>query len=124
MASETNIFTVRVPIKLQREIDAIAGAMERTRSWIIHRALQEFVTQQAWQIGEIREAIREADCGDFATEEEIEALNNKYKRQSGGICERVFQKTARTLERATWIVATSSRKVSKTDLAKVTGSIW
>ena len=33
-----------------------------------------------WQISEIRAALDEADAGDFATEEEVEAVKKKWSR--------------------------------------------
>lgn len=32
-----------------------------------------------WQVAEIKQALKEADAGDFATQEEIDALNAKYQ---------------------------------------------
>ena len=79
MATDTAVFTVRVPIALQQQLDAVAQAMERPRSWVVIRALEQFVAMHTWQVEEIHKALQEADTGDFATAEEVEALNNKYK---------------------------------------------
>jgi predicted transcriptional regulator len=80
MAAETSVLTVRVPVELQQRLDAMAQAMDRSRSWVVTRALEEFVELHAWQVEEIHRAIQEADAGDFAAPEEIEALNTKYQQ--------------------------------------------
>jgi len=33
---------------------------------------------ESWQVGQILEGIRAADAGDFASEEEVEAVSSKY----------------------------------------------
>src|SRR5919204_6677592 len=78
MAADTVVLTVRIPIVLQQQLDTVAQAMERSRAWVITQALEYFVAVQGWQVEEIHKALIEADAGDFATAEEIAALNNKY----------------------------------------------
>ena len=79
MAADTVVLTVHIPVALQQQLDTVAQAMERSRTWVVTQALEHFVAVQAWQVEEIHKALAEADAGDFATAEEIEALNNKYK---------------------------------------------
>ena len=80
MATETSVLTVRVSVELQQRLDAVAQAMDRSRSWVVTRALEEFVELHAWQVEEIQRALQEADAGDFATPEEIDTLNTKYQQ--------------------------------------------
>jgi predicted transcriptional regulator len=79
MAADSVVLTVRIPAALQQQLDTMAQTMERSRAWVITQALEHFVAVQAWQVEEIHKALAEADAGDFATTEEIEALNNKYR---------------------------------------------
>ena len=46
---------------------------------VLRSALEHIVAVQAWQVEEIRKALAEADVGDFATAEEIAALNTQYQ---------------------------------------------
>ena len=78
--ADTTVFSVRVSAELKERLDATAAALERPRSWVVTRALEEFVDQQAWQIEEIRRGIDEADAGDFASDEEVEAVFAKWTR--------------------------------------------
>ena len=79
MAADTVVLTVCIPVALQQQLDTVAQAMEQSRAWVITRALEHFVAGQVWQVEEIHKALAEADAGDFATAEEIAALNTQYQ---------------------------------------------
>jgi len=70
--------SIRIRPELNEEIEALAAAMDRPKSWVCERALEEFVSLQRWQIGEIQQGLAEADAGDFATKEEVEATFAKW----------------------------------------------
>ena len=80
--------TINVTIRLDKEtvafLDGIAKHDERDRSYVIRRAIRNFVEMQQWQLEDIRQAIKEADAGDFATDEEVAKLFGKWT-SSGGI---------------------------------------
>ena len=40
------------------------------------------VAREAWQVAEIQKALLEADAGDFATDEEVAALDLKWGRHA------------------------------------------
>jgi predicted transcriptional regulator len=42
-------------------------------------AIREFVENNEWQIREIKAAIKEANAGDFASDEEVATLAKKWK---------------------------------------------
>jgi predicted transcriptional regulator len=44
----------------------------------VTQALEAFVAEQAWQIEEIKRGVAEADAGDFASAEEVEAVFTKW----------------------------------------------
>jgi len=72
--AETVEITVRVPSRLQSQLDAIADALDRPRSWVVERALEAFV-----EIEDVKKAIAEADAGEFASEAEVEAFFAKWR---------------------------------------------
>lgn len=76
--SGTAVFSVRVSSELKAKVEAIAVAVERPRSWVVTQALEAFVAEQAWQIEEIKRGVAEADAGDFASVEEVEAVFTKW----------------------------------------------
>jgi predicted transcriptional regulator len=76
--SETNILTLRLDSKLKRKLDKLSKATERSRSFLAAEAIREFVTMNEWQIEETKKAIKQADAGDFATEEDVARVTKKW----------------------------------------------
>lgn len=75
---DTAVLTLRVPVEVKQQLDKLADATHRSKSWLAGEAIQRYLEVEAWQIGETVKALTEADAGDFATETEIEALKAKY----------------------------------------------
>jgi RHH-type rel operon transcriptional repressor/antitoxin RelB len=46
--------------------------MNRSRSFVAAQAIQEYVSVNEWQMGEIKRALVEADQGDFASDKECD----------------------------------------------------
>ena len=70
--------SMRLPDELAIQLGALAEATGRTKSFLAVQAIQDFVEREAWQIAEIKQALLEADAGDFATDEEMAALDAKW----------------------------------------------
>ena len=70
--------SMRLPDDLFEQLGDIAQATGRTKTFLAVQAIRNLVDQEAWQIAEIKKAIAEADAGDFATDEEMEALKAKW----------------------------------------------
>ena len=75
----TAAFTIRLDEETLAKLDALAADTERSRNWLATKAIQDYVELNAWQIQRIKEGISEADRGEFATDEEVEAVFRKYK---------------------------------------------
>ena len=69
--------SIRTCPELLGQFTAMAEATGRTRSYLINRAMEEYITREAWQIAEIKKALAEADAGDFATEEDMRIMDAK-----------------------------------------------
>ena len=80
---ETNILTLRLDSKLKKKLDKLAKATERSRSYLAAEAIREFVALNEWQIEEIKKGLREADAGDFASDEEMEQTVRRWVRRAG-----------------------------------------
>lgn len=65
--------TCRLPVDDVQFLDRMAEVTERDRSYLIKKAVEEYITSQRWQLEEIDRGIAEADAGDFAIDEEVEA---------------------------------------------------
>ena len=65
--------TVRLDSERRIELDAVARAMSRDRSYVVNEAIASYLAVHRWQIAHIQEGLRQADAGEFATEEEVAA---------------------------------------------------
>jgi RHH-type transcriptional regulator, rel operon repressor / antitoxin RelB len=77
---DTAVLTFRVPVDVKQQLDALAESTQRSKSWLAGEALKQYLDLESWQIGEIRQALQEADAGDFASDEEIAAVQAKHAR--------------------------------------------
>ena len=69
---------VRLPEALYNQIEALAKATARTKSYLTTEALTSYVQRESWQIRDIQEGIQEADAGEFATDDQVNAVFTKY----------------------------------------------
>ncbi|MBI3523686.1 MAG: ribbon-helix-helix protein, CopG family [Betaproteobacteria bacterium] len=74
----TATLTLRVPAEIKDQLDRLADATHRTKSYLAGEAIRQYLDLEAWQVGEIQQAIKEADAGDFASTEEVAAIVKKY----------------------------------------------
>ena len=75
---DTAVLTLRVPVEVKDQLDKLADATHRSKSYLAGEAIRQYLDLQAWQIGEIQQAIAEADAGDFASDDEVEAVVRKH----------------------------------------------
>jgi predicted transcriptional regulator len=68
--SKENV-TFRVDTEKKLALDALAAGINRDRSYVLNEAIEMYLEMHRWQIEEINRGVREADAGDFATEEEV-----------------------------------------------------
>lgn len=69
---------VRLPEALYNQIEELAKATARSKSFLAIDALTHYVQTESWQIQDIRESIKEADAAKFATDEQVKAVFGKY----------------------------------------------
>ncbi len=70
--------TIRIEPELKDRLDQLAGATQRSRSFLAAEAIREFVDLNEWQIQEIETAIEEADAEDFANDQEVKRVFAKW----------------------------------------------
>ena len=75
---DTVILTLRVPQEVKDQLDKLSEATHRSKSFLGSEAIQRYVDLEAWQIGEIQQAIHESDADDFASDAEVDAVVKKY----------------------------------------------
>ena len=69
---------VRLPEALYNQIEELAKATARTKSFLAIDALTSYVQSESWQIRDIHEGIKKADRGEFATDRQVKAVFSKY----------------------------------------------
>ncbi len=75
--------TIRVDRKTKSRLEKLAKAMDRTKSYLAAEAIRAYIDLNEWQIGEIKAALKEADAGDFASAEEVQAVTRRWRRRAG-----------------------------------------
>ncbi len=75
------VFTVRLPAELKAKIDELAKNNERSRSWVVNKAVENYVAYRDWFIEQVKEGIADADAGRFASPQEVEATFKKLTRE-------------------------------------------
>ena len=73
--------TVRVEPRTRKELDGIATALERDRSYVVNEALKAYIDIHQWQIDHIRQGLREANAGNFASEAEVKRVISRLRRK-------------------------------------------
>ena len=74
----TSVLTVRIPEEIKAKLDKLAQATHRSKSFLAEEAIARYIDLEAWQVGEIEQAIQEADRGDFAKPSDMADLLKKY----------------------------------------------
>lgn len=75
--------TIRLESELKQRLDQLAEATNRSKSFLAAEALRDYVELNEWQIKEIKEAIKEADEGDFASDQAISKVLGKWNVNAG-----------------------------------------
>ncbi len=78
MAGEQNVLTLRLDPKVKKQLDKLAKATQRSRSFLAAEAIREYVSLNEGQIREITRAVGEADRGEFASEKQVEKVMRKW----------------------------------------------
>jgi predicted transcriptional regulator len=71
--TKTSVVTGRVPEETSAKLDRLAARMERSRSWIVARAVEEFILSETELMESLDEAERQIERGEYLTQEEMEA---------------------------------------------------
>ena len=76
--SQSTTMTIRLEPELKSRLDKLSAATHRSKSFLAAEAVREFVEINEWQIEEIKAAIKEADAGDFSSDQEVLTVFNKW----------------------------------------------
>jgi predicted transcriptional regulator len=63
--------SLRVPADVIETLDKIAAALERPRSWVMLRALRQYIADEGQEVLDVQEGIAEAERGEVVPIEEV-----------------------------------------------------
>ena len=75
-----NTITFRVDAKKKKALDAIAAGMVRDRSYVINEAIDNYLDVYDWQVAHIKEGVRQAKAGKFASGAEVAAARARWRK--------------------------------------------
>lgn len=67
------VFTLRLPDDVKADLERLARATNRSKSYLAARAIAAYVRANAWQIEALQKAAREADQGAFVSGQAVDA---------------------------------------------------
>ena len=76
--TQSTTMTIRLDAGLKERLDKLSKITRRSRSFLAAEAVREYMELNEWQIGEIEKALKEADGGDFATDQETHKVFTKW----------------------------------------------
>ena len=76
--SQSTTMTIRLEPELKSRLDKLSTATHRSKSFLAAEAVREFIEINEWQIEEIKDGLKEADANDFASNQEVQAVFNKW----------------------------------------------
>ena len=74
----TRTINVRVPVNVYNQLENLAKSTARTKSFVTVEAITSYLATQSWQVNEITAGMADADRGDFATDDQVNAVFAKY----------------------------------------------
>ena len=78
----SSVLTLRLDDELKGRLEKLAQSTRRSKSFLAAEAIREYVSINEWQITEIKKALKEADNGDFASEQEVRKVLGKWMRNA------------------------------------------
>lgn len=77
---EKETVTFRLDASKKNALDALAAALDRDRSYVLNQAVGSFLEVNEWQIEHIKEGVRQADAGEFATAAQVRRVFARRRR--------------------------------------------
>lgn len=65
--------SLRLPADVIETLDKIAAALDRPRSWVMLRAIRQYIADEGQELLDVQQGIAEADRGELVDFEEVMA---------------------------------------------------
>lgn len=80
--SKSAVITARLDADSLAKLDRLSTVLDRSRSWIVAKAVQRFVDEELEFRAFIQQGVDEADQGELISQEEMEAWFEARHRQA------------------------------------------
>jgi predicted transcriptional regulator len=70
--------TIRLESELKNRLDELARITDRSKSYLAAEAIREFIELNDWQLQEIKQAVKEAEDGEFASDRAVGKVLKKW----------------------------------------------
>lgn len=81
----SSVISIRVDDDIKEKLDKLADATQRSKSFLIAEAIQEYVVTQEWHIREIESGLEEAKTGKLARHDSV---MKKLDRKLGNLLDK------------------------------------
>ncbi len=71
--------TVRLEAAKRAELDELARATSRDRSFLVNEAIDAYLAVHRWHIAHIEQGLCQAEAGEFASEDEVNAAFARWQ---------------------------------------------
>ncbi len=72
--------TFRIETEKKEAVDALAGVLDRDRSYVLNEAIAAYLDAHRWHLEHIKEGLRQAKAGRFATERQVKRALARWRR--------------------------------------------
>lgn len=73
------IITFSLDTEKIKALDEIASVFDRDRTDLLQEAIDSYLQVYQWQLDHIKEGLRQADAGEFASDEEVSAAFARWR---------------------------------------------
>ena len=78
---EKQTVTFRLESDKVAALDALAGSLDRDRTYLLSEAVQAYLETQQWQLDEIRAGIADADASRVVSHGKVKAMTTKWRHK-------------------------------------------
>ena len=65
--------SIRVEDETLERLDRLARSIDRSRSWIVNRAIEQYLDYEVWFVAEVEKGVAAADAGELTPHAEVMA---------------------------------------------------
>lgn len=68
---DSTTISIRVPAAMREQLEHLAEATGRSKSFLASQALEDYLKREAWQVAAIKKGVAAAERGEFAGDGEV-----------------------------------------------------